>query len=305
MACFAQGSRSGLSYIKETEFGTTPVGDFTPLPFTTHSLSLTKDRVQGQDIRPDRMPRVDRHGNKQSGGDIVVDLRDGAYDDWLESAMFNTWATNVLKVGTDVKSFSVEDAANDIDQYFLYSGMAVNTMGISIAPNQMITTTFGMVGKDGSISATGKTQGTYTDAEPFDAYSGNIQIGDNGGALTPITSVSSIDFTVNNSLAPIFVVGDDSTRCLEYGRAEVEGTAVFYFEDETVVNRFLNETETAFSVSVDDPSGSNAYTFSFPRVKINSANVPVDNPQSRLVTCEFVALYDSTEGTNLSITRPT
>ena len=74
MTCFAQGSRSSLSYIVESTFGTTPAGNFTNLPFSTHSLNLTKDRVAGNDIQADRMPRVDRHGNRQSGGDIVVDL---------------------------------------------------------------------------------------------------------------------------------------------------------------------------------------------------------------------------------------
>ena len=77
MPTFAQGSRTSLSYIVESTFGTTPAGNFTNLPFSTHSLNLTKERVQGNDLQSDRMPRVDRHGNKQAGGDIVVDLRDG------------------------------------------------------------------------------------------------------------------------------------------------------------------------------------------------------------------------------------
>ena len=103
---FAQGSRSSLSFITESTFGTTPAGNFTNLPFSTHSLNLTKDRVAGTDIQADRMARVDRHGNRQVGGDIVVDLRDGDFDAFLESAMLNTWATNVLKVGTTPKFMS-------------------------------------------------------------------------------------------------------------------------------------------------------------------------------------------------------
>ena len=50
---FAQGSRSSLSYIVESTFGTTPSGNFTNLPFSTHSLNLTKDRVAGTDIQAD------------------------------------------------------------------------------------------------------------------------------------------------------------------------------------------------------------------------------------------------------------
>ena len=301
---FSQGSRSSLSFVTEATFGTTPAGSFANLPFSTHSLNLTKDVLTGTDIEADRMPRVNRQGNRQVGGDIVVDLRDGDYDLILESAMLSTFATDILKVGVAPKFFSIEDYAADIDQARLFTGMSVSTMAISLAPNQMVTTTFGMVGKNMTISGTEKTQVAATGAQPFDAYSGDISIGAVG---TPVASaiVTALDFTLNNAYAPTFVIGDDSAPSLEYGRAEVEGTMTAYFEDAALINRFLNETETAIRVSVDDPTGANAYTFDFPKVKINSADVGVDGPTSRMVTMSFVALFDSTLGTNLQITRPT
>lgn len=309
MTCFAQGSRSSLSYIVESTFGTTPAGNFTNLPFSTHSLNLTKDRVAGNDIQADRMPRVDRHGNRQVSGDIAVDLRDGDYDVLLESAMLGTWDTtpvasdDLLKVGTTPKYFSVEDYAADIDQARLFTGCTISSLGVSIAPNQMITTTFGVVGKDMTISATEKTQDAASGAAPFDAYSGDLAIG-NVAASSTVAIVTGVDFTLNNSFAPTFVIGDDSAPCLEVGRAEVEGTLTAYFEDAALINRFLNETETELSVSVDDPTGANAYTFLFPRVKINSADVGVDGPNSRMINMSFVALYDTTQGSNLVIKRP-
>ena len=114
---FSQGSRSSLSFVTEATFGTTPAGSFANLPFSTHSLNLTKDVLTGTDIEADRMPRVNRQGNRQVGGDIVVDLRDGDYDLILESAMLSTFATNILKVGVVPKFFSIEDFAADIDHY--------------------------------------------------------------------------------------------------------------------------------------------------------------------------------------------
>ena len=304
---FSQGSRSSLSFVTEATFGTTPGTDFTNLPFSTHSLNLTKDVLTGTDIEADRMPRVNRQGNRQVGGDIVVDLRKGDYDLLLESAMLGTFTTNILKVGVAPKFFSIEDYASDIDQARLFTGMSVSTMGISLAPNQMVTTTFGMVGKDMTMSATEKTQLPATQAQPFDAYSGDISIG-NVGSPSAVAIVTALDFTLNNSYAPTFVIGDDSAPSLEYGRAEVEGTMTAYFENAALIDRFLNETETAIQVSVDDPTGANAYTFDFPRVKINSADVGVDGPTSRMVNMSFVALYDGSVGglaTNFQITRPT
>jgi len=305
---FAQGSRSGLSYIVEATFGTTPAGNFTAIPYNTHSLNLTKERVTGNEIQPDRMLRVDRHGNRQAGGDIVVDLRDGNFDPFLESALQAVWdntpvGPDELKVGTTPKYFSIEDAANDISQYRLFTGMSVSSMSVSIAPNQMVTTTFSMVGKDMTISGTGKTVDDATIAQPFDSYSGDVAIGDVASSSASAI-VTSIDFSIDNAQAPTFVVGDDATPQLETGMATVEGTFTAYFEDAALINRFINETETELVVSVDDPTAANEYTFTFPKIKINGADVPVDGQTSRVITLPFVALYDSTTETNLMIQRP-
>jgi hypothetical protein len=303
---FSQGSRAGLSYVVESTFGTTPgTPALIQLPYTTQSLNLTKERVTGTDIQPDRMLRVDRHGNRSAAGDIVADLRKADFDPFLESAFFNTFSTNVLKVGTTPKFFSIEDAATDITQFRLFTGMSVSSLAVSIRPNQMVTGTFSMIGKNMSISGTSvdATKTASSGNAPFDAYSGALKIADAGGVLATAAIVTGIDFTINNALAPTFVVGSSTTPQLEYGMATVEGTITAYFEDAALINRFLNETETALEVSVDDPTGSSDYTFLFPRVKINGADVPVDNPTSRIITLPFVALYDTTEATNIKLTR--
>lgn len=303
---FSQGSRAGLSYVVESTFGTTPgTPSLIQLPYTTHSLNLSKERVTGNDIQPDRMLRVDRHGNRSVAGDIAVDLRKGDYDPFFESAFFNTFSTNTLKVGTTPKYFSIEDAATDITQFRLFTGMAVSSMAISIRPNQMVTATMSMVGKNMTISGTSvdavKTASSAN--APFDAYSGALEIGNAGGPLSASAIITGIDFTINNSLAPTFVVGSASTPQLEYGMASVEGTITAYFEDAALINRFINETESGIEVTVDDPTGASDYTFLFPRVKINGADVGVDGPTSRIITLPFVALYDTAEASNIVLTR--
>ena len=303
---FAQGSRSSLSFAVESAFGTTPSGNFTNLPFSTHSLNLTKDVLAGTDIQADRMARVNRQGNRQVGGDIVVDLRDGDFDLFLESAMLSAFpatGTQTIDIGTTPKYFSIEDYAADVDQARLFTGMSVSSMAVSLAPNQMVATTFSMVGKDMTLGQTQKAQTAASNAAPFDAYSGDISIG-TVGSPTAIAIVTALDFTLNNSYEATFVIGDDSAPSLEAGRAEIEGTLTAYFQDADLINRFINETETAIRVSVDNPTSSAPYVFDFPRVKINSADVGVDGPTSRMITMSFVALRDPTEGTSLRITRP-
>ena len=301
----AQGSRSSLSYITEAAFGTTPTGTFINLPFTSHSLNMTKERVAGTDIQSDRMSRVDRQGNRQIAGDITADLRDTDFDEFIESAMLSSWAANVIKVGTVAQYFSIQDYAADIDQARMFTGCSVSTFSVSLAPNAMVTGTFGMVGKDMTISATERAQGNPSNASPFDAYSGTLEI---GGAASAI--VTAMDFTLTNGFAPTFVIGADTTPALEVGDAVVEGTISAYFENADLINRFINETETSLKVTVGDSAGTpNTMEFLFPRCKINSADVGIDGPTSRIITMSFVALRDDRDPavdgleTNLRITR--
>lgn len=380
---FAQNARSGLSYVQEVTFGVTPGGpSLIQLPINTHSLNLTKDRVQGNEIQPDRMLRVDRHGNRQVGGDVVVDLRKGDFDVFFESALMSSFANSAsiatttasgsagtatlgftaqpappfpvgsaitvagvtpagyngtwtvtactttsvsflsaatgaqtvagtiinraLKVGSTPRSFSIEDEAADIAQYRLFTGITVDAAAISIKPNEMVTATFSMVGKDMTISGTSldPTKTPTSANQPFDSYSGALSVGNAGGVMTTLAVITGIDFSISNSVTPTFVVGSASTPQLEFGMATVEGTITAYFEDANLINRFINETQTAFQVTVNDPTGASNYTFHFPRVKINGADVPLDGPTgSRIVTLPFVALYDTVENTNIEIIR--
>jgi len=304
---FAQGSRSSLAYIAESTFGTTPsTPTLALIPIKTHSLSLTKERLEGADIQADRMPRVDRHGNRNAAGSIEVDLRQGDYDEFLESTMFGAFDTSdELKVGTTPKFLTIEDAAEDISQFRLFTGMAVNSASFSIAPNQMVNTTFDMVGKDMAQASSTASSGAKTAISgnaPFDSYNGSIFEG-GVGTSDLIGTVSSLELSITNSLAPTFAVGSDSTPQLEFGRAVVEGTLTVYYESAALISKFLDETESELQVSVASPGGSDAYTFYLPRIKYNGADAPLANPQSRFITLPFVSLYDATEGSNLVITR--
>lgn len=311
----AQGSRTRLSYLTESTFGTTPAGNFQEIPYTTHGLELSKERVAGTDIVSDRQARVDRHGNKTASGDIIVDLRPDTFDDFLESLMFNTWSTGAttddLTIGTTFKHFSIEDYAADIDQARLYTGMTVSSMSVSCRPNQMVQASFEFVGKDGTLSQTEKTVTAYSASEPFDSYQGDFYFNATPGSsitdggTVQFTNVTSFDFTIDNNIDPAFAIGNDTTSELQYGTCTVEGTMTAFFSDATYLDAFLNEDEQSVTLTVADPeSPSNTYRFWFPRLKFNSATTSVDNPQARLITLDFVGLYQSSSLSSIVIQRP-
>jgi len=312
MPVFAQGSRSRFSVAAETGFGVLPSSpSFKTLPIRSQSLDLTKERLQGQDILSDRMGFVDRHGHRSVGGSIEVDLRRGNYDLLLESAFFNTFDTNDhITIGTTPRYLRFEDAALDITQFRQFEGCLVNSASFSIAPNQMVQTTFDIVGRD--MTQAGSSLGTPSapdNFEPFDSYNGGLLeggVGTNDG----ICVVSALQFSINNDVSPSHVIlcegNTDRAAQMSFGLATVEGTMTVFYEDATYINKFLNEEESMLSVTVDDPTGANGYTFFMPRIKYNGASVPVANPKDRFIELPFVALKGT--GSNpfsLRLTRTT
>lgn len=300
MTC-SQGSKTRLGYVAESTYGTTPT---TPtlitLPYRTHSLDLQKSIMASEDIQGDRIPRDSRHGNKTVSGSIDVHLRRGSYDDLLESVMMSTWSSNVLKVGSTSKFFTIEDQATDITQYRAFKGVTVNSMSVSIVPDQMVTATFNMLGRDmtqGTTSVAASAPTADAGYEPYDSFGAILEGGSSIGIVT------SLEFSVDNSRANVPVIGSQLSTCVDYGNAVVTGTMTVRYKDKVLIDKFLNETSSSISVTVDDGTGANSLQFVFPSVKYNGANVPVANPQGRVITLPFVAEYDSVEATNLKIVR--
>jgi hypothetical protein len=114
------------------------------------TLALAKDTFQSEEIRSDRQITAFRHGNKRIEGDVSFEFSSGAFDELLEAALQGSWTSDVLKVGTTQRSFSVGRLLEDIGQMLLYDGVMVNTMSLSIPINAMVTGTFGLVGQSGA-----------------------------------------------------------------------------------------------------------------------------------------------------------
>lgn len=301
---FAQGSRSGVSYVVESTFGVTPGSpSMVDLPINSFSVQLQKEILNSDEIRSDRQTTVSRHGARQITGDMEVDFRADDYDDLLESACFGAFdSINELKVGTTPKFITLEERAEDISEYRIFTGCAVNTMSMSVASNQIVKATFNLIGKDMTTSQT-PLDASITDSSTNDPFDGNNFIGsilENGSLISVVTS---LEFTLSNNMAPTYVIGETATPFLEYGRAQIEGTLTAYFEDTTLIDKFINETASTLQFTLDDGVTGNAYTFLFPNIKYNGADVPIQNEQSRLITMPFIALKDATEGTNLVITK--
>lgn len=298
------GARSQVSYIAETIFGTTPATpQLVRLPFTTWNVNLVKDEYDDMSIQSDRMERYSVSGNRHVSGDIDVNYQALNYDALLGSLMFNTWATNVLKVGQTQSSFTMEEAALDIAQYRVYTGMVVDKFSLNVPNNGVITAKFTLVGKDQS-ALTGATIdsdtiiGAATVSQPMThtGSSGFFKV-----AGSTVGYITSLTLSVDNGLTQNFGLGTPTARAFTPGFAKVSGTAQVFFEDATFYNLFVNGTASTLDFKLDN--GTNTHEYSIPNAKFVGATKTINGQGPITMTVNFKGLYDPTAQSNLVITR--
>lgn len=109
------GSKTVYSYFAETTPGTPLVGAYQTLRSKTGvKFDLKRDTFMSKERRADQMESSMSYGNKSGSGSIPVEHSYGAYDDLYEAAMGGTWDTNVLKMGTTDRSFTIEETATEL-----------------------------------------------------------------------------------------------------------------------------------------------------------------------------------------------
>lgn len=295
----ATGGFHGLSFVPEVTMGTTPLTPtMTAIRHTTCSLGLTKESFQSNELRSDRQISDLRHGAKKVEGEVGFELSYGAFDDLLAAALFGSWTTNVLKAGTTYKSFTMERRFTDISQYQVFTGVMIDSMSLNITPNGMITGSFGLVGMGTSISGTSLGSPAAAAANsPFDGFGGSLE---EGGVS--IAAISAITLELQNSLDPFFALGSDSAVGINAGRCQVSGTVSAAFQNTTLLNKFIAETESSLSIGLSDPLG-NDLTILLPRIKYSGGDIPAQNEGRIVMNMPFTALLDSVTGTNIQITR--
>jgi hypothetical protein len=303
----AQGNQSQLLIKKQTALGTVATGNFNQTRFQTHDIRTSIGTLQNNEIRNDREVQDVRHGNRHGTANIVSPLMYGDHDTLIESAMFNTFGSDSLRLGTDPQYLSVEDAQTDISQYRLGCDLICNTMSINVSATatEPVQATWDLIGTDvGDPQSTsqGGTPILPSDNSPFDQFTGSLY-DDDALSGAEVGVVTAMDFTINNNVAPVFVVGQKTAPFLEFGRAEVTGNLSIYYNDTRWLDRFLNETEVPLLLTLTDPDG-NSMEFRFPRIKLLDGGVPVANEQSRVITAPFQALREKTAGGSaLQITK--
>jgi hypothetical protein len=299
---FALGARTGFSFIEEAVYGVTPTSPaMQDLPITGHRLTLEKQSVSGAVIRPDRMGVQLHHGQRSVTGSIEAEFCTDAFDALLEAAMMSEFDGDVLEIGSMMRSFTFEDRMTDIALYRKFTGCVVDKMTCRVQPNSQVALSFGIAGRDQTADMATPLNASYaamSGNEPFDAY--RIVLSEGGDV---IAKVSALNFTLDNQIDPAFVIGAQAAPRMLAGGAKISGEMTAYVDNGALLNKFLNETDSAIEMQCDD--GTTQYTILLPRVKYTGGNLSLENDQARLLTLPFEALFDAGTGTMMRMTKMT
>ena len=227
-------SQTRLAYIAETVVGTTPTTPgFTEARFTAEGLNANIENVVSNEIRSDRnIPDLVQVG-QSAGGTVDFELSYGSFDDWLESLLFNTWSTNVLKNGTSLKTFTLEKTfeAGATDQYHRFTGAAVDNMSLAVQAGQIVTGGFEFLATGFDTAQAAIASSTYTGANTnpvINAASNFANL-----AITGVTSpqLMTLNLNISNNLRLQRQIGSLDARGIGSGRFDVTGDLTAYFEN--------------------------------------------------------------------------
>lgn len=207
-----------------------------------------------------------------------------------------------LQVGTTRKTFAIlthyADAAGGAGEYHITNGVEITGFSFDVSVNAIVTGTLNTIGRSYSPDTAlpgGSTFVPTTKTETFAGVDGRIF--ENEGVLGYVTSVSITHDTASSAQ---FEIGSSNVSFIEKGRANTTLSMSTFFYDSSLLQKFINETETRVQVTAVGNDGSMA--FYFPRVIYTSGTPELGGEGSITQTFDAQALGVS-GGSSITICR--
>lgn len=309
MADPASGARHSMALVLESEPGVTPANPtLTPIRHNSTSLGLTKEAVESGELKANRQKGRTRHGNRQVSGDVSSELSfGGAFHQMLEAVLCGTWQADTPEAGTDQlragvarRTFTIERLFADLGVYLRYRGCEFNTWSLTVSPNAIVTTTFGVVGVDMNDPATsalaGATYENVTTTEAFDSFTGSITEG--GDEIGIVTELS---LSLENGINPLFAVGNKTAVSKSIGQSKMTGSLSVFFESEALYQKFLSEQASTIGFALSD--GTNLYTVDLGNVNYTAGQPDVSGAGEVTLPLSFTAEEVVGEDSQITMTR--
>jgi len=200
-----------------------------------------------------------------------------------------------IRNGTTSRSYTVEKAFADVSTFHVYKGMRVTSLGLNFQSQAILTGSMGFTGKS-QIASTTATASAVTAASTNEVMnaSGNVARIWEGSQVVTGVVFQNVTLDLNNNPREQTRVGSDALAGVATGRCEITGGLSAYFEDNTLINKFIAGTASSFRFQVTDADG-NSYIFTIPRTKYTDFTITATGPNNDVMQAgSWGATVDST-----------
>jgi len=303
----SDANRTSVRYIEEVTWGVLPATPLmTALRMTGEDLLPEVETIISEELRADRMIADTVQVSFQNSGGFNFEFSALTFDDLLEGALCESWDADVLENGVERHSYCMERAHLDIDEYFLFRGMMVNTFNLTLATSAIAKGNFTFFGSAAALVQTTNATGGVTAANSNSVMNcmGNVASLKEGSPLTAITGVfvQELSLTINNNLRPINEIGSDVLAYIGMGKQDLTGTLNMHFMNDAMFDKFLAATPTALEFDLND--GTNNYNVFIPNVKFETDTIATPGQdQDVLENVAWRALYDAGTAAHIVIAK--
>lgn len=304
---FASGSGVRLAYVPETAFGVTPATPaFKAMRVTSGGLRTNKSTGTSNERQPDRNIRDVFELGQDVTGNPAFELTYGSFDDLIAGALFNTWATNVLKNGVTPASFTFEEmiALGGVENYSRFTGVMVNTLSLNIAAREPVTGSLALMAQKETLDTAPISSATYAAASttPVATASANVAAFTVTG-MTGNPTVRSLSLEISNNLRTRPAVGTKYSAEFGAGSLNVTGNMSVYFESNEIYQKVLDHASGSLSFVIGN-AANQKYRFTLPKIRFGDGERAVGGKDDDvMINLPFQAILDTTENCSIKIER--
>lgn len=207
------------------------------------------------------------------------------------------------------RTFTLEYAMTDINQFLPFRGMRTNSMDLSLEVGSIITGSFGFLGQghDGMVGAT-TLPGSPVASQSLEVMNSVADVGaiyENGSSVLSGSSsfIKSVKLNVTNNLRGQKAIGVFGNAGVGLGQLAITGSLDIYVENANYYNKWLAGTKTNLALGMADAAG-NGYLVELDKVQFKDGGLNLGGRNDdTMLSLPFEAFYDPTTNRGIRLTR--
>jgi len=207
------------------------------------------------------------------------------------------------------RSFTLEYAMTDINQFLPFRGMRANSMDLSLDVGSIITGSFGFLGQghDGMVGAT-TLPGSPVASQALEVMNSVADVGaiyENGSSVLGGSSsfIKSVKLNIANNMRAQKAIGIFGNAGIGLGELAITGSMDIYVENANYYNKWLAGTTTSLALGMADAAG-NGYLVEMDKVQFKDGGLNLGGRNDdTMLSLPFQAFYSPTTGRGIRLTR--